>query len=441
MSGSPASAELPKSERPALASAIHVRTVTLGFDPERGSPAARERAIPEFFATAERLFVEAQRPLRTRRLVLPAMNDRPRFSRTNHLSIVKWVADLAANAGARWFCVPFTLFGTDIELATATALEVVRRHDRAFVNLKIAEGGQVQRAGILEVARFVLAVSRQSRNGYDNFRVGASCNCPAGTPFFPFTHHDGGEDSFAVALEVPGLFARVLDESAGLGLHELRERFCARLEQELRLIDGLGLQLEHATGVAYRGIDASLAPYPEPNGSVAQLLERLGVDDYGTSGTLFFTAFLSDVLRASLERSGARRVGFNGVMASLLEDPKLAECCSRKTFEMDALLSFAAVCGCGLDMVPIPGDAYPEEIASLMLDVAAMSSALGKPLGVRLLPIPRKNSNEMTDFGHDFFHNCRVLPLRNRSVARALFADPPFALLSPLKPLPEEPRR
>jgi uncharacterized protein len=141
-------------------------------------------------------------------------------------------------------------------------------------------------------------------------------------------------------------------------------------------------------------------------------------------------------LRASLERSGARRIGFNGVMASLLEDPTLAERCSRKAFEMDALLAFAAVCGCGLDMVPIPGDAYPEEIGSLMLDVAGMSSALGKPLGVRLLPIPRKNSNEMTDFGHDFFHNCRVLPLRNRSVASSLFSDPPFSLLSPLKPLP-----
>lgn len=406
-----------------------VRAVTFGFDPDRGDTTSRESGIPAFFEAATRAVESAGRSLRTRRLVLPPLNARARFSRAGLQAILRWLEPVADAAGVRWYNVPFTTFtGGDLAPTFDAALDVIRRNPRAFVNFVVAEGGTIERRGVLEHARFVHTVSKLSKNGYDNFRVGASCNTPEGAPFFPFSRHGGDEDAFAMALELPTVFGEVMSASTGALLPELRERLVERLSSELAEVNAIGLAIESATGVRYRGLDGSLAPYPDATGSVAKIIESLGIDDYGSSGTMFATAYLTDILRTAVDRSGARAVGFHGVMDSLLEDPAIGERTSRGTLGLDALLSFAAVCGCGLDMVPIPGDTYVEEIASLILDVAAMSCALGKPLGARILPIPGKSANEFTDFGHDFFFNCRILAVRNRAVKDALFERGAFEL-------------
>lgn len=406
-----------------------VRAITLGFDPEAGNAIARERGLPEFFAAAEAAVEAAGRQLRTRRIVLPPLNARAKFSRQGLATILRWLEPVADASGVRWYNVPFTTF-VDGDLAPTfdAALDVVRRHPRAFVNFVVADGSRIERRGVLETARFIQTISKQSQNGYDNFRVGAACNTPEGAPFFPFTRHGGDEDAFSIALELPALVLGVLESSRALGLEPLRERLIERLADEYRAVDAIGLEVEARTGVRYRGLDGSLAPYPDATGSVAKLIELVGVDDYGSNGTMFATAYLTDVVRTAVTKSGARAVGFHGVMDSLLEDPAIGERTSRGALGLDGLLSFAAVCGCGLDMVPIPGDTYVEEIASLVLDVAAMSCALGKPLGARILPIPGKQANDFTDFGHDFFFNCRVLAVRNRAVRADLFERGAFEL-------------
>jgi hypothetical protein len=407
----------------------YVRAITLGFDPDQGDTAARERTIPAFFDAATAAVEAAGRQLRTRRLVLPPLNTRPRFSRAGLQSILRWLEGVAEASGVRWYNVPFSTFvDGDLTPTFDAAIDVIRRNPQAFVNCVVAQDGRIERRGVLECARFIQAVSKLSKNGYDNFRVGASCNTPEGAPFFPFSRHGGTEDAFAMALELPTVFGEVLAAHGGTPLDELRGILVARASDELKQVDAIGLAIEAQTGIRYRGLDGSLAPYPDATGSVARIVEAIGVDDYGASGTMFATAYLTDVLRTAVTTSGARAVGFHGVMDSLLEDPAIGERTSRATLGLDGLLSFAAVCGCGLDMVPIPGDTYVEEIASLILDVAAMSCALGKPLGARILPIPGKAAGEFTDFGHDFFFNCRILPVKNRAVKDAVFARGAFEL-------------
>jgi hypothetical protein len=52
------------------------------------------------------------------------------------------------------------------------------------------------------------------------------------------------------------------------------------------------------------------------------------------------------------------------------------------------LLLFSSVCGTGLDVVPVPGDTSVETLANIIIDVAAQSVKLRKPLSVRLYLIP-----------------------------------------------------
>jgi uncharacterized protein (UPF0210 family) len=72
---------------------------------------------------------------------------------------------------------------------------------------------------------------------------------------------------------------------------------------------------------------------------------------------------------------------------------------------------YSAVCGTGLDTVPLPGDVSEAELAGVYLDVAALSVALdGKPLTARLLPVPGASAGEATTYTFDYFANSRVPP-------------------------------
>ena len=101
-------------------------------------------------------------------------------------------------------------------------------------------------------------------------------------------------------------------------------------------------------------------------------------------------------------------------MYSLLEDDYLALRAKQKNFTIDSLMLYSSLCGCGLDMVPVAGDTLSEEITGMILDISGMAITLDKPLGVRILPIPGKARNEITNFNYDFLVDTRLLETKNR---------------------------
>ena len=113
--------------------------------------------------------------------------------------------------------------------------------------------------------------------------------------------------------------------------------------------------------------------------------------------------------------------GFNGVMYSLLEDHLMCLANDKKLLSIDKIIGYSVLCGCGVDMIPIPGNMIVEEAASIILDVGAIASKLNKPLGVRMLPIPNKETNEYTEFDMDFLTNTRVMDLKNMSCSHNTF--------------------
>src|SRR5690606_10819372 len=92
------------------------------------------------------------------------------------------------------------------------------------------------------------------------------------------------------------------------------------------------------------------------------------------------------------------------------------------------MLMFSAVCGTGLDTLPLPGDTSVDALSALLLDLAALSSRLAKPLTARLMPIPGKAAGERTDFDFDFFANSRVLALGDASLGGHLASASAFQL-------------
>jgi uncharacterized protein (UPF0210 family) len=280
----------------------------------------------------------------------------------------------------------------------------------------VAEEGRIYHDALSEVAQAVLDISRLSTNGFDNFRVGAGCNLNANTPFFPFSYH-AGADGFSLAVEIIETVLQSLEAlPCGAGLEVQRESVTRALEEIVRDVDAIGRDVEARTGFAYKGLDISLAPFPDKRRSIAVLFNHLGLEMPGHAGTVAVTSFFTNILKTVIRTTGVRAAGFNGVMFAPLEDVGLAAAGNSRLLSIDKLLQWSTVCGCGIDMVPVAGNVMREELAALMLDTAAVSSVLKKPLGVRVLPIPGAEVNEMTNFNHDFLVNTRVLPLHGETV-------------------------
>lgn len=391
-----------------------IRSLTIGLPINAHSPHLLGTMVREFEACSRETLKKSGIAARTVRFTLPPFVESDEMEGAM-LGTLKWVNDLAHSTGARWFCAPIDLVTPARRRERlATALNAVTRFESMFVNLVVAQEGKIAINGANDAAKFIIDVSKKSNNGFDNFRVGASLNCPANAPFFPFSRHEGETLAFSLALETTEIALAAVADLAAARCHDIDiaiEKIVVVISEVLGHADAIGKRLASATGAVYRGLDASFAPLPDGKTSVAHLVEQLVGAPFGSRGSLFVTALLTDVLREATKRSGARAVGFNGVMFSLLEDNHLAVAASRRAVSLDGLGSLAAVCGCGIDMVPVPGNSFAEEIAAVILDMAALSTALGKPLGVRLLPIPNRRENEFTEFNQDFLCDSRVLGL------------------------------
>ncbi|MGO9494639.1 MAG: DUF711 family protein [Terracidiphilus sp.] len=72
---------------------------------------------------------------------------------------------------------------------------------------------------------------------------------------------------------------------------------------------------------------------------------------------------------------------------------------------MDSLLAYSAVCGTGLDTIPLPADVSVEQLERMYSDVASLAVKWNKPLSAHLQPIPGKKGGDRTEYGDPFLFN------------------------------------
>jgi hypothetical protein len=265
-------------------------------------------------------------------------------------------------------------------------------------------------------------ISALGQSGFLNLRLAAIANCSPGSPFFPVAYHAGGEPAFALATEAADL--AITTAGGATTLSEAREVLTFSIEAEAKRMSKIADRLVENNRFEFGGIDFSLAPYPEEERSIGEALEQIGVPVVGLHGSLAATALLAD----AVERADFRRVGFSGPMFPVLEDSRLAERASEGYLRLMDLLAMAAVCGAGLDTVPLPGDITDKQLAALLLDLAALAVRLDKPLTARLMPLPGKQAGDPVEFDFPYFATSRVMPIRAQGLAGLLAGDETFEM-------------
>lgn len=263
----------------------------------------------------------------------------------------------------------------------------------------------VDAEGVRKAASLISRVSRTVANGFGNLRLAALCNCAPWSPFFPVAYHGGGAARFAVATEAASLAVQAVSEAQSAQQAEAHLR--ALVQSHADRITETARDLARELSVGFAGIDFSLAPYPTPERSVAQAIEALTGDRFGARGTLFAAALLT----RAVQSAEFPKTGFCGLFLPVLEDAVLARRSREHAYSLDHLLLYSAVCGAGLDTVPLPGDASADELAAILWDLAALSTRLNKPLTARLMPIPGKRAGEITEFDFEYFANAAILKI------------------------------
>jgi uncharacterized protein (UPF0210 family) len=153
------------------------------------------------------------------------------------------------------------------------------------------------------------------------------------------------------------------------------------------------------------GID--LSPAPLKDVSIGAAIENLTTLPIGSSGTLTAAATITSAIR----EIQVKQTGYSGLMLPILEDTRLAQRWSEGRITIDSLLSYSAVCGTGLDTVPLPGDISAEQLSLIIGDMASLAVKWHKPLSARLFPVAGKGPGDMTELTGDALVNATIQPL------------------------------
>jgi uncharacterized protein len=263
-------------------------------------------------------------------------------------------------------------------------------------------------------------------DGFANLRFAALANVAPDGPFFPSAYHDDEKLTFALAIECADLAVEAFEHASTL--EEGRRALIAALENHGRKLAAAAEPLKYQFNIRFGGIDFSLAPFPTEAQSLGAAMERIGAPKAGLHGSLAATALLTE----AIDRADFHRTGFCGFMAPALEDAILAKRAAEGTLTVKDLLMYSAVCGTGLDTIPLPGDVTVEQISALLLDISALALRLNKPLTARLMPIPGKKAGDATTFNFDYFANSKVLALEAEPLQKFFASDEVF-LIQPKK--------
>ena len=267
----------------------------------------------------------------------------------------------------------------------------------------IADQDGIHWRTIRQAAELVKYVSEHSAKSKATFNFAVTAMLKPLGPFFPGSYHLGPGNQFAIGFEganvVQSVFATdkgnvdtaIIDLTSALAKHAL-------------LADAIGKKIAAETGWSFVGIDPTPAPLGDV--SIGAAIESFTGARFGSSGTITAARVITEAVKAV----PVTQVGYSGLMIPIMEDKLLARRWAENTYNVDSLLAYSAVCGTGLDTVPLPGDISVQQIERIFGDVASLAIKWNKPLSARLQPLKGKKPGDQTEIDSQFLFNTTVHP-------------------------------
>jgi uncharacterized protein (UPF0210 family) len=290
--------------------------------------------------------------------------------------------------------------------------------ENIFFSGVMADEQTIHMAQVKACAEIFVKCAPIDPNGFANLNFTALANVRANAPFFPGAYHTSDQPAFGIAVECADMAVDAFEGRQTID--DGRQWLIGEMTKHGQAITKIAKDLH----IDFKGIDFSLAPFPDDAHSLGKAVENMGVPKIGLHGSLAAAAILTD----AIERADFPHIGFNGFMQPILEDSILAKRAAEGVLTVKDALLYSAVCGTGLDTVPLAGDVTTDELTPLLLDLCALALRLNKPLTARLMPVPGKKAGDATTFDFAFFANGRVMALDSQPLSLPFNSNESFSL-------------
>jgi len=394
----------PAQQKSPKVSKTKIRTITAFVRVERGRYQIQMDEAVKFLKIARTTFESRGFVVQTLRI---ATQPFPEYTQgLSPSETLQFFKNLDATAQDNQFVLaigPACLAGNDCDAQADLLSEILTNTKSIYGSVYVANEQGVNWPAIKAAARVVKKLSDSTLHSEGNFHFAALANVPQASPFFPAAYLTGMGHQFAVGLESANEVAAAFGDAPDVPT--ARRRLTDTLFQLSSDVEEVALRVDRERGWTYLGLD--LSPAPSKNASIGTAIENLSKQPFGTSGTMSAVAAIT----SAIKEIGLRRTGYSGLLLPILEDTTLTERWNAGLVSIDALLSYSAVCGTGLDTIPLSGDTTVDQLARIIGDVASLSAKWNKPLSARLLPVSGKLAGQKTEFTDPMLVNAVIQPL------------------------------
>ena len=240
------------------------------------------------------------------------------------------------------------------------------------------------------------------------------CNAPDDNPFMAGAFHGVTETDAVINVGVsgPGVVNHALKATKGEDFKVL----CETIKKTAFKITRVGqLVAEEAAarlGVQFGIVDLSLAPTPAVGDSVAEVLEKIGLECVGAPGTTAALALLNDQVKKGGVMASSYVGGLSGAFIPVSEDQGMIKAVEKGCLTIEKLEAMTCVCSVGLDMIAIPGDTKATTISGMIADESAIGMINQKTTAVRIIPVAGKGVGENVEFG-GLLGYAPIMPVNN----------------------------
>ncbi len=273
-----------------------------------------------------------------------------------------------------------------------------------FSSALCASNNVINYKACLESAKLIKQLNPLEAEGFANLRFAAIFNLKPNCPFFPAAYHDGNT-GLGIGTENSDLVYTCFERTKDITTAE--NDLKKSLNSEYNPLENIAMKFCKEHKIQYNGIDPSICTSIHPQESIAIAIEHLKLGKFGMPGTLA----IARMITSAVQGQKIKTCGYKGLMLPVLEDYGLAQRNNEGMYSIYDLLLYSAVCGTGLDTIPLPGDISINTLYGLLVDIASLSCKLKKPLSARLMPIPDKVSKDMTEFDFPYFVNTKVMDI------------------------------
>ena len=319
------------------------------------------------------------------------------------LAFLKSLDDLSQKDGFAANVGPAMLHDADDPAAMHLLATVLSTLPNLNASAIIADDDGIHWKTIRETAKLVRYVTDHSPRSQGNFQFTATAMVKPLGPFYPGAYHIGAGKVFSLGFEGANVVQQVFGATHGDFDASVAE-LTRQLTVHARVGEEVGNKVAASSGWTFAGVDPTPAPLGDT--SIGDAIERYTGAKFGSSGTM--TAALA--ITTAVKAVPVKQIGYSGLMLPVMEDKRLAQRWAENTYGIDSVLAYSAVCGTGLDTVPLPGDVSEERLVQIYGDVAALAWKWHKPLSARLQPVKGKKPGDKTDFQNQYLFNTTMHP-------------------------------